>query len=87
MTSTTTTHDPGSIVADGHRLIRLPVVLDITGLSRSALYRHEVAGSFPAAIRIAPRAKAYRLDEVKSWVERRATKHRCVQDVGDGGAG
>ena len=78
---------PGSIVADGHQLIRLPTVLGITGLSRSALYRHEIAGSFPVAIRIAPRAKAYRLDEIKSWVERRAAKHRCVQDARTGGAG
>lgn len=86
MTSTTT-RDPSSIVADGHRLIRLPAVLDITGLTRSALYRHEVAGSFPPAIRIAPRAKAYRLDEVKAWIERRAAKHRCVQEARTGGAG
>lgn len=79
--SNTNPRDPDSIVADGHRLIRLPAVLDITGLTRSALYRHEIAGSFPPAIRIAPRAKAYRLDEVKAWVERRATEHRCLRDV------
>ena len=85
MTSATP-RDPDSIVADGHRLIRLPAVLDITGLTRSALYRHEIAGSFPSAIRIAPRAKAYRLDEVKSWVERRAASHRCLRDVRNGGA-
>lgn len=82
----TTTREPGSIVADGHRLIRLPDVLDITGLSRSTVYRLERAGSFPRAICLAPRVRAHRRDEVLKWLEQRATDHRRVQDTRIAGA-
>lgn len=82
----TTTREPVSIVADGHRLIRLPDVLDITGLSRSTIYRLERAGSFPRAICLSPKVRAHRRDEVLKWLEQRAADHRRVQDPHIAGA-
>jgi len=54
-----------------NRLIRLPEVLYLTGLSRSALYRHEAAGNSLGRVKLGPRAAAWKLDEVQNWIESR----------------
>jgi predicted DNA-binding transcriptional regulator AlpA len=36
-----------------HRLMRLSEVLDVTGLSKSALYRLQKSGDFPHSIKLA----------------------------------
>lgn len=53
------------------RLLRLPVVLSLTGLSRTRLYELERAGQFPARRRISARCCAWRADQVSSWIESR----------------
>ena len=54
------------------RLIRLPEVLTLTGLSRSALYRLAASGEFPSARRITARAVAWPSSEVAQWIAARA---------------
>jgi prophage regulatory protein len=54
-----------------NRLIRLPEVLYLTGLSRSALYRLEKAGAFTGRVRLSARAAAWKLDAVQEWIESR----------------
>lgn len=47
---------PSLPVGDAPRLVaRLPVVLKMTGLGRSAIYRWIAVGSFPAPVRLGPR--------------------------------
>jgi prophage regulatory protein len=50
------------------RILRLPVVLDRTGLSRSTLYRKVQAGTFPKQVRIAARCAGWRESAVKDWM-------------------
>jgi prophage regulatory protein len=45
---------------DPRVLARLPVVLRVTGLGRSTIYRWIAAGSFPAPVRLGTRAVAWR---------------------------
>lgn len=54
------------------RLIRLPAVSKMTGLSRSAIYRFEAAGEFPRRRRLGLRAVAWPEAEVAAWVASRA---------------
>ncbi len=49
------------------RLLRRPEVLDITGLSRSALYRDMLNGDFPRGVRVGKRAVRWRASEIRSW--------------------
>lgn len=50
------------------RILRLPVVLDRTGLSRSTLYRKVQAGTFPRQVRIAARCAGWRESAVNAWM-------------------
>ena len=53
------------------RLLRLPAVLERTGLGRSALYALMKAGTFPRPLRIGARAVAWLEDEVDEWIRKR----------------
>ena len=52
------------------RLIRLPEVVRLTGLSKSELYRRAAAGTFPAPRRISYKVSVWAWSEVKAWIER-----------------
>ena len=53
------------------KMMRLPAVLEETGLSRSALYALMTAGGFPRPLRIGARAGAWIEDEVDAWIKSR----------------
>ena len=53
------------------RIIRLPIVEERTGLSRSSIYSGIAAGTFPAQIPLGPRAVAWDEAEVDAWIEAR----------------
>lgn len=51
------------------RILRLPTVLDRTGLSRSTLYRKIKDGSFPKQIAISTRCAGWRESAVTAWLQ------------------
>jgi prophage regulatory protein len=56
---------------DSTRMLRLPGVLALTGLSKSSLYRLEAAGAFPERLRLTERCSAWRESEILSWLAAR----------------
>jgi len=58
------------------RLLRLPVVLERTGLGRDSVYRLVRTGAFPAPVKISGRASAWVESEVSQWIESRATERQ-----------
>lgn len=61
---------------DPRRLIRLPALKALTGLSRSSIYRlsqdpARPADAFPRAIKLGPRAVGWRESEVLAWLASR----------------
>ena len=50
------------------RFIRLPEVLHLTGLAKSAVYMWMKDGRFPANIRIYSRSVVWRESEVLTWM-------------------
>jgi prophage regulatory protein len=60
------------------RLLRLPQVIEITGLGRDTIYRYVRDGRFPQQRRIGERASGWREDEIRAWVDSRPT----VQPLG-----
>jgi prophage regulatory protein len=69
-----TTALPSSPAADAPRLLaRLPVVLKVTGLGRSTIYRWIADGSFPPPVRLGPRAVAWRWSDLDRWTSSRDT--------------
>jgi prophage regulatory protein len=53
------------------RLLRLPQVIELTGLGRDSVYRLMRQGKFPRQRRLSERASAWRSDEVAAWIESR----------------
>ena len=50
------------------RFLRLPTVLNLTGLSRATLYRKIAAGTFPHQHKIGERCCGWRASEVELWL-------------------
>lgn len=60
---------------DTNRLIRLPEVIGMTGLSRSAIYRRIANGTFPSQIHLGSRTSAWSQREVAAWVDQQLAAH------------
>ena len=54
------------------RLLRLPQVIALVGLSRSAILTRVRAGSFPPKFSLGARAVAWRESDVCAWIAARA---------------
>lgn len=54
---------------------RLPTVLAATGLGRSTIYRLIADGSFPAPVRLGPRAVAWLWSDLDQWTRSRPGTH------------
>ena len=55
------------------QLLRLPAVITLVGLRKSALYAMMRAGEFPKPVRIGGRSVAWSADAVYGWVQARLT--------------
>ena len=56
---------------ESDRVIRLPEVLHLCGLSRSALYEMIPRNQFPRPVRIGARSVGWRHSEIQKWIETR----------------
>lgn len=49
------------------RILRLKAVLNLTGLTRTTLYRRMQEGTFPKNVQISPRCVGWRESAIKDW--------------------
>lgn len=54
------------------RILRLPDIKQLTGLSRSTIYNYVAAGEFPKPVRLGPRAVGWLEAEIALWLAQRA---------------
>lgn len=52
-------------------LLRLPVVIERTGLSRSSIYSKLEKGEFPKPVKLGERAVAWRDNDIADWISSR----------------
>ncbi|HZG44909.1 MAG TPA: AlpA family phage regulatory protein [Allosphingosinicella sp.] len=52
----------------GDRILRIGTVLQLTGLSRSTLYRKMQRGEFPKQIKLSERCAGWRQSAVHAWM-------------------
>ena len=58
------------------RFMRLPTVMNWTGLGRSTIYRMIAANKFPAPVVLTTRAVAWRVTDLERWsADRPASSH------------
>jgi prophage regulatory protein len=51
---------------------RLPAVKEISGLGKTSIYEGVAAGTFPAPLKIGPRAVGWRASDLMQWLNTRA---------------
>ncbi len=59
-------------------LLRLPDVRQVTGLSKTSIYRLESKGAFPRRVRLSERASAWKSEEIAAWIESRPRCHQAA---------
>ena len=59
-----------------NQLLRLPGVMNTTGLNESAIYRKVAAGTFPKPIKLSERSTGWIASEVNQWVDDRIAESR-----------
>lgn len=52
-------------------LVKLPVVMSATTLSRSVIYERVKRGDFPAPVKLGERAVAWPVEAVRAWIASR----------------
>ena len=52
-------------------ILRLPAVIQLTGLSHSTIYTLRAAGEFPRPVRLSVRAVGWREADIQAWLESR----------------
>ena len=66
----------GIFMAAQHIIIRLPVVIQRTGLPRSSIYAHMAEGRFPKQIKLGSKACGWIETEIDEWIESRINASR-----------
>ena len=56
-------------MAQAVRMLRLPEVVERTGLSQTTIWRREREGSFPRRRRLGSNLVGWRSDEVAQWID------------------
>lgn len=54
-------------------IYRLPAVCEVTGLSKTTIYRLLARGEFPARVKLSPRCVGWRVAEIDAWLAARAS--------------
>jgi prophage regulatory protein len=55
------------------RLLRFPAIRDLTGLSRSTIWRLERTAAFPPHVRLSANTVAWVEGEVRNWIRQKLT--------------
>ena len=63
------------------RIIRLPEVMEKTGLSSVTIWRHERAGTFPASVKLGAASKGWYLSEIEEWIGSRQRVDHAPKDT------
>ena len=57
-----------------HHILRLPQVINTTGLPRSSLYAKIAEGEFPTPIKLSKRSVGWSSIEVDAWIQERIAR-------------
>jgi prophage regulatory protein len=63
-----------------NRVIRLPAVIRMTGLSRSTIYLHMSKGSFPKSVSLGERAVGWVEAQIDQWLDERIAASKVTNN-------
>ena len=62
------------------RILRLPEVSQVTGLSRSTIFRLVQAGNFPQSVKLTARTIGWYSTDIETWIAARAATSKDQAD-------
>lgn len=62
------------------QFIRLPRIIEISGLGRSTIWSYVKMGKFPVPIKLSERVTVWRLSEINQWIEEKITEAQTIHD-------
>jgi prophage regulatory protein len=62
------------------KILRLPRVIDKTGMPRTAIYNGMIEGTFPKSIRLTERTVGWLESEINQWIEIRVRQRRQFEE-------
>ena len=65
-----------------HKMLRLPSVIELTGLSRSSIYLRMKNKVFPQSISLGDRAIAWLESDIEQWIEEKVSLAKSDQSKG-----
>lgn len=63
------------------QILRLPAVLERTGLGRSTLYAWIAADQFPRGVKLGARSIGWDAEEIDAWIQQRKAATRGQQEA------
>lgn len=60
------------------RIIKLPTVCDLTGLSKSTIYLKVSQGLFPTPVKVSTRSSGWVEQEVLAWLQSRIAEREAL---------
>jgi prophage regulatory protein len=54
---------------EANRLVRLPEVIRLSGMSRATIYRHMEEGTFPKPKRVGVKMIAWKMSDLINWID------------------
>lgn len=77
-----TAHDPGTARCGPLRMLRLPQVIERTGLRKTKIYELQSEGRFPMRVKITAHAVGWIEDEVQTWIASRVAENNPLRTHG-----
>ena len=62
------------------RILRLPEVKAMTGLSRSTIYEYKKSGIFPETIKLGPRSVGWLEQDIMDWIKEKSLSFEKTKD-------
>jgi len=59
-----------------HKLLRLPQVISVTGLSKSTIYARIAEGTFPKQVPLGPRLVVWVESDIQNWISEQVSVAR-----------
>ena len=66
--SNTKPPQPAHVIQGGERLVRMPELISLIGLSRATVYRYIKSGNFPAPMQLSKRCVAWKASSINDWL-------------------
>ena len=67
------------------KILRMPEVIEMTGLSSASIYKQIRLGNFPEGIKLTARCTGWALSDVEAWIKAKRASHNLIEQKSGSG--